>query len=266
MEPGTEPKPGTETGIVTHNHTIGTPLTPTELLVKNASEFTISKQAQIELEEAQTDLVAYMGKKIRLKEVGDEAMAVRVRLVSILEQIEAERVAAKAPILEAGRILDGRANVHKLVASGGLQAIDAALKEWDQFQRDEAQRQQDLLREEQEKEQRRLNKAAEKKGEEPKQAKPIPLQAEPAKSTTVVVGGKSVTQVWVDNWKGKLKDIPDTVPINHDQAEAGKYNIPGRFFDLNRTRLNEEVRRMKCTDPFPGSIVIGYNDRYLKKS
>lgn len=233
--------------------------------IQLAEAFDLSQEVQIVAQEAQQELVTLTkGKALVIRDTIVETEANRLVIIirDQLANAEAERVAAKAKILEAGRIIDGKHKVFAAALLAGKEFLEASLKEWNDHQTEQARIAQDKINEDNRKKQEAENKRADKKGVEPKQLAPPPVVQTPPKSTTVVVAGKSITRVWVDNWKAKIKDIPDTVPVNAEKmTELG---IPPRFFILDRGMLSAEAKRMKCEDPIPGSKVIGWNDRYQR--
>ncbi len=233
--------------------------------VSLAEAFTLSQEVQIIAQETQQEVATLTKGKplvIRTNILEVEANRLVIILKQQLANAEAERTGAKVKILEAGRIIDGKAKVFSATLIAGKELLEAALKEWDDYQTEQARIAQDKINEDNRKKQEKENEKAVKKGVEPKQVAPPAQVQTPPKSTTVEVGGRTVTRVWVDNWKAKITGVSDTAPVNAESMQG--LGIPARFFVLDRGMLNAEAKRMKCEDPIPGSKVVGWNDRYQR--
>jgi len=243
------------------------PAIETTALVQQAEAFALSEELAIRLQEVETSVTKLAEGKpklvIRSAIVEGEARRLFNLYKEYLKQIDEEREAAKAPILNAGRTIDARAKVHSAAAQAAKDLLERSLREWTEFQDANARAEQNRLNEEHRKRVEAENEKARKKGVEPRQVTPPPVVQTPAKSVTIATGdGGAKTQTWVDNWKWRLNGVPDPSALTADRA--ADYGIPLRFFRLHCSTIDSLTKATKSSIVIEGSLIEGYNDRYLK--
>ena len=257
--------------IPPHTHASSDPadtrtLSPIESLRLIAEQFELSEELKIRLAEAQQDLLTLTGGGQHLLIRDADKMAtvsvLRINLKDYIGQIEDARVAAKEPFLAASRMIDAKATAFKTVATASINDCVTALREWDTFQEAEARKVQEQLQREHDKKVEKEREQAAKKGREERPVAPTPVVQTPQKSTTVIVGGQSVTTTKIDNWVWANEHDP--MFDGATAANAKDLGLALNLFDLNKSKVSKIVKAMKSTDPIPDSKVIGENRKIFR--